>query len=235
MGMAEETAVDEQQDTGADEAAELRKQLAAARSEAAERRIALKAWSSLGVEPEAIKELLEAQRAGKEEAAKKSGQYEKLLEEKEARWKAENEKAVERAQKLQQTLDREVRLRASTEAILGLEGSVKLLLPHVQTHTELEETEDGGYRVVVLDANGKRRFSTKGEPLTVAELVAEMREDPEFMSAFKGSGASGGGAAGTAGRHGGTGRVSRKTMTTAQKGEYIAAHGLEAYNALPFS
>lgn len=240
--MAEEGGQEGQEGQGGgDDAAakveELSRQLAAVRQEAAERRIALKAWTSLGVEPDAVKQLLEDANRAREEAAKKSGQYEKILEEKEARWKADLTKTSEKLTRMETVLDKTLRESTSKAALAEAGGSVRLLLPHVQGRTALEQTEEGEYRVVVLDDSGKRRFNAAGEPMTVAELVAEMKEDPEFMGAFAGRGASGGGTPGTGGRHGGQGRVRTKAdlKTPAEKSAYIAEHGLEAFTKLPVS
>ena len=225
----------EEQEPGATagELAELRKQLASVRSEAAERRIALKEWASLGASPDEIKALLDAQRKATEDDAAKKGNFEKVLEEREKKWSAEINKRDERIKGMESSLDRALRHSEATQAITEAKGSVRLLMPHVVSRTSLEEHEESGYRVVVLDDNGKRRFGPDGEPMTVAELIQEMREDPEFQTAFEGSGASGGGTAGKAGGQSGTGRVKRSAMTSAEKGAYIREHGQAAFLKLP--
>ena len=45
----------------------------------------------------------------------------------------------------------------------------------------------------LVDANGTPRINAKGEPLTIKDVVAEMRASDTFGRAFEGSGASGGG------------------------------------------
>lgn len=86
----------------------------------------------------------------------------------------------------------------ATKEIAGLQGNVKLLLPHVLREIKVERGADGKWGAVVVDAKGNARISNaKGEPMTIAELVAEFKARDEFAIAFKGSGASGSGASGS--------------------------------------
>ncbi len=53
------------------------------------------------------------------------------------------------------------------------------------------EEHNGQLRVMVHDGEGRKRLSTKGDPLTAEELVGELREKSPHL--FKPSGGSGGG------------------------------------------
>lgn len=82
----------------------------------------------------------------------------------------------------------------ATTALAEHKGSVDLLLPHVQRNTRLKETDDGNFVVEVVDKDGNVRIGdSKGTPMTVQQLVAEMRQSQTFGRAFEGSGTSGGG------------------------------------------
>lgn len=70
-----------------------------------------------------------------------------------------------------------------------------LLLPHVKSQMKVME-EDGQFVARVVDAKGNVRIG-KGSgaaPMTLAELMDEMKTDKTFAPAFRGTGSSGGGA-----------------------------------------
>ncbi len=115
-----------------------------------------------------------------------------------------------------------------------LEGNAGLLLPHIKTRTKVEWFE-GAPRVVVKDEAGHPRINaTDGTSLTLAQLLGEMRDGPEYAPAFAGSGASGSGASGERGGAGGAAPAAKRgSMTDAEKAAYIGKHGLEAFKALP--
>lgn len=69
-------------------------------------------------------------------------------------------------------------------AIGGLANDPDLLLPFVQKRVAPIE-EDGQIKVVVVDDQKNRRFSTTGGDLTISELVAEMKADEKFGVFFK--------------------------------------------------
>lgn len=76
-------------------------------------------------------------------------------------------------------------------------AATKLLNRYIRDLITVAEDGDD-YVVQVLDDNGKVAYSKKtGEPKTVAELVEEMANSPEYAALFKGTGASGGGAEGS--------------------------------------
>lgn len=124
---------------------------------------------------------------------------------------------------------------AATSAIAELKGAVKLLLPHVKSHTRVREA-DGKYVVEVVDAEGNARIgNSKGDPMTIKDLVQEMRQSEEFGRAFEGSGHSGGGT-----QHGNGGgspqnKIKRRSelKTRADRVAFVEQHGEAAYFALP--
>lgn len=96
---------------------------------------------------------------------------------------------------LMKQLTRAMITSAATQAIAEARGSTALLLPHVERQTRLKELENGEFAVEVMDATGNIRIGdAKGAPMTIAQLVAEMRGSDTYARAFEGSGASGSGA-----------------------------------------
>lgn len=78
------------------------------------------------------------------------------------------------------------RMLISSEARLAIKaagGSEKLLLPVVLP--QLAVRRDGGVvRIAVAGEDGRDRVANTGSPLTVKELVLELKQDPELAPAF---------------------------------------------------
>jgi hypothetical protein len=94
---------------------------------------------------------------------------------------------------------------AATLALAEAKGSVDLLLPHVRAHTRVKEV-DGKFVVEVVDKDGNAKIAdSKGTPMDIKGLVAEMRQSDTFGRAFEASGNSGTGKTpGNGGGGGGT-------------------------------
>lgn len=110
--------------------------------------------------------------------------------------------------------------QAATQAISEAKGRVKPLLPHVESVTRVRETADGSYAVEVLDAAGNVRIGdSQGNPLTIAQLIAEMKDNDDFSPLFEGHNAGGSGApSGGANRNAGGGHGSNnQNMTPTQR------------------
>lgn len=135
--------------------------------------------------------------------------------------------------KLTKTVESLLIDQAATAALADAKGSVDLLLPHVQRHTRVRENDDGTYVVEVIDKSGNSRIGNgKGDPMTIKELVQEMRHSESFGRAFEGSGQSGGGTP-----PGGGGQLITKKKSDFQnekeRAAFVNEHGLDAYKALP--
>ena len=89
---------------------------------------------------------------------------------------------------------------------LAVEGSAKVLLPHIKSRLAAEQ-RDGQFVTVVRDANGKPSAST------LDELKQEFANDAAFSHVIVGSKASGGGANGSRNQGGG---AAAKTVTRSQ-------------------
>lgn len=119
----------------------------------------------------------------------------------------------------------------ATAAVANAKGSIELLLPHIQKSTRVVEDGDD-FKVEVIDKDGNVRIGdSKGQPMTISELVAEMRNSDTFGRAFEGDGQTGTGKKPTNGAP--TGGLKRSQMTPEQKREYAQKHGQEAFLKLP--
>lgn len=126
--------------------------------------------------------------------------------------------------------------QAATAALAEAKGSVELLLPHVQRHTRVRKLEDGRHVVDVVDKDGNVRIAnSKGDPMTIAGLVQEMRKSEAFGRAFEGTGNSGSGTRPTSSTGSNAAQVKSRRDFKSEKDRaaYVEAYGLDAYRALP--
>ena len=89
---------------------------------------------------------------------------------------------------------------AAVAAISEAKGSVQLLLPVIRSLVRMVK-KDGNVVVEVVGSDSLARLSTKPnntDPMTITELVEELKKSPDYARAFDGSGASGSGASGGA-------------------------------------
>jgi len=123
------------------------------------------------------------------------------------------------------------------EAITKHKGVAATLAPVLREMTKTDpETGD----VFPVDKDGKAVTDPDtGANMTLDAFVAVMREDPQYASAFIGSGSSGGGTPPGAG--GGTGggkpvnlNQQRSKMKPAEKVAFINEHGHDVFMALPY-
>lgn len=132
-----------------------------------------------------------------EDESLKAGEYGKL---KEQLVKKHGEDMLEmeaKNKKMKQALDKHLIDAAAISAIASAKGLTKLLLPHVKTNLKVIE-DDGEFVARVVDSAGTVRIGDdKGNPMTIEQLVASMKTDEIFSSAFEGTGVNGGGAHGS--------------------------------------
>lgn len=160
-----------------------------------------------GIDPETARAALQAQVEREKADAEKKGEWERLR----TKLAEEHGKALEKeratAQRLRTSLERQVVRAEAVRAIAAAKGDPDLLLPHVLASVAVvEEGEEFVARVLDPKDRGKHRFNSKGEYMSIAELVAEdLRE--RFPRAFEGSGTAGSGASGSTGGGSGAGAV----------------------------
>jgi DNA-binding transcriptional MerR regulator len=189
----------------------------------------VKAWQGLGKSPDEIKELLEAQARADEDKATKAGEWDKLKAQMNEKHEAALRSKDETISAMRKRLNAELVDAKAVAAIAAAKGVPELLLPHVQRHVKV----DADFNVQVVDDKGDPRVNGKGEPLTIADLVAEMRGSEVFGRAFEGSGQSGSGK--QPGNGAGGAGVNRKSdfKTEKDRAAFVDKHGFEAYKALP--
>jgi len=225
----------DREDSG-DDAAALKRALARATADRKKYEVQLEQFKDF--DPERYRQLLEADTAREKEEAEKKGHYEKLLKQREDAWKKDEEKykgdLAESERELEiQLVDAEVsRLMGTPE----LKGFADPILAHLKVkHLVKVVKENGRRRVQILDADGDERVNAKtGAPLTLAELLHELRADAVWGRVFEGNGANGSDAAPQSGSRG-TARVKslKDLKSDKEKSEFITAHGLEAFQSLP--
>lgn len=177
----------------------LNKSLKAARAEAkANTPVDLSPLADYGKTPEEIKvavvakqKELEDQLAGKSGEAKLN--LDKIREDLAAAHAQELKKANARGEALQNQLYGVLMKNAATAAIAEEKGDIELLMPFIQNQVKVIE-EDGEFKALVVDASGDRRYSgITGQPLTVKELVKEMKANEKYGRLFESEHQQGGG------------------------------------------
>lgn len=199
-------------------------------------------WEELGKTDEEIAELIAKSAELETQTLERKGEWDKLRQQMvdthNAALKKLNDKLTEKDAEIKrrdQSIQNLLIDTSATAAIAANEGDPELLMPFVRNQLRVIEDE-GKHKVQIVDAQGGPRVNGKGEPLSVAELVAEMRQNEKYGRLFKGSGASGGGTPpGGGGGGGGSHQFKRRSdfKTEKDRAAFIDAHGLEAYSALP--
>lgn len=187
------------------------------------------AWKALGKTPEEIQALVDAQAAAEADKLGKSGEWDKLKTQMADQHRTELGKKDERIGALTKSLERRLIDADATAAIAAAKGVPLLLLPHVRASVKVIE-ENGDFKVQVVDAAGNPRVNGKGEFLSIADLVGEMRQSETFGRAFEASGTTGGGASGGGG--GGGSKVIKQAAFDALPSKQRAAKMAEGYSVV---
>lgn len=215
----------------------LKSALAKERKAAADAAKIAKQYQGLGLTAEEIAELVEEKKKADEEKAKSAGEWDKLKNQLNEKHQKELDEERGRVTTMKTTLEKHLINAQAVAAIAGEKGVPELLLPHVQRFTKVVE-QDGEFVVQIVDAKGDPRINAKGEPLTIPDLIKEMKADVNvYGRAFEGSGQSGSGMRPEGGNGGGTARSDIKRRSdfkdAVERGEWVDKHGMSAYNALP--
>ena len=106
----------------------------------------------------------------------------------------EKTKLDEKLKKLTASLEDAMIVSVASQALAEQKGSVRLLMPHIRQQTRLRDA-DGKFIVEVMGSDGNPRLTgSDGHAMSINELVAEMKTQNDFASAFEGTGATGSGA-----------------------------------------
>lgn len=173
--------------------------------------------AEFGDSPEAIKEAIAARLA--EATSTKNPDVAKQIEGVKAglteAHKKELEKHQTRAQALQGQLYGLMVENEATAAVAELKGVPELLLPFIKAQVSVAE-EDGRLTVQVKDAKGEVRYGATGQPMTIKELVAEMKAQEKYGRLFESEAPAGGGKPPGSGRQTPV-RQTGKELTSAEK------------------
>lgn len=176
---------------------------------AAERRtktpaVDLTPLKDFGDTPEAIAETIAARIA--EAQAGASGtlktQVEKIKADLAVGHRGEIDKVTARSTALQNQLYKLLVENRAREATAAAKGETDLLMPFIKERVEVRE-ENGEYQVFVVDADRSIRYNgVTGGPMTIPDLVAEMKGNERYGRLFASEAPTGGGTppAGPAGR-----------------------------------
>lgn len=113
---------------------------------------------------------------------------------------AEKDGLAKKAEALQSQLYSVLVENTALSAINELKGIPELIMPFVKNQVKAL-TEDGKFKVVVVDADNNTRYSTTtGEPMTVKEFIVEMKSTERFGRLFESESRSGAGIKPTTGK-----------------------------------
>lgn len=218
--------VDGIEDTGG-----LKSALSSERKRAAELEKQTKAWKSIGKTPDEISELLEAQQQRELTEAERKGEWDKLKSQMNTAHETALKAKDETIGAMRRRLEAELVDAKATAAIAAAKGVPELLLPIVQRFVKV----DDDFNVQVVDAKGDPRVNGKGEPLSISDLITEMRATELYGRAFDGSGQSGSGKQPDNGGGGNPSNIKRRSdfKTRADRVAWVEANGSAAYLSLP--
>lgn len=221
---------------GVEDTSGLKNALAAERKRAADLEKQTKAWKTLGKTPEEIAELVDAAELKAQTDAERKGEWDKLRAQMNDKHAQDLKLKDETIGQMRKRLQAELVDAKAVSAIASAKGVPDLLLPHVQRFTKV----DDDFNVVVVDAKGDPRVNGKGDPLSIADLIEEMKANEIFGRAFEGSGQSGSGMRPNSGGGGNpAGRITWDDLQgstptqRAKRAAFVDEHGHDAYLKLP--
>lgn len=178
----------------------LKQQQEAARRSERAMKANVEKWEKLGKTEEEIAALIATEEANKQTALEAKGQWEELKKQMNdkhqvdiKKWEGLTEAEKQNNVKLRGKLERYLVDAKATAAIAAAQGEPELLLPIVKRFMKVTEDENGEFTTSIVDDKGGARVNGKGDPLTVDELLAEMKSSEKLGRAFSASGSSGGG------------------------------------------
>lgn len=206
---------------GVEDTSGLKLTLNKVRKEADQAEKRAKSFESFGKTPEEISELLKKAEEDEVNKATRSGEWDKLkaqMNEQHTKALAEKDKVIAA---LKSRLEQELVDAKAVEAISEKKGVAQLLLPHVRENVRVVENDAGELVVRVMGADKTTpRLNTKGDYMTIAELVEEMSKSDVFSRAFEPSGNGGSGSkGGGGGNYSGPNPFKKETMNLTKQAE----------------
>jgi hypothetical protein len=176
----------------------LNKSLKAAREEAKRKTpVDLTLLHDFGDTPETIKAGIDTKLKALQDEIAKGGEAKLNLDKVRQELSEANAKALKqagaRSEALQNQLYQLMVENAATSAVAELKGVPELLLPFIKNQVKVIE-QDGSFKVFVVDAQGDQRYSgVTGQPMTIKELVTEMKANEKYGRLFESETQPGGG------------------------------------------
>ncbi len=167
----------------------------ALKSERGRKMVDLSALADFGDTPEKIKEAFTSKIKDLEDqlAAGSKVNVEKIRQEFATAHASEVTKHKNRAEALQSQLYGLLVDNQAVSVLAEAKGDTELALPFVRQQVKVVE-EEGKASVHVIDKDGNRRYSTvTGLPMTIKELVVEMKGNARYARLFDSEALSGGG------------------------------------------
>lgn len=169
-----------------------------ARADAKAGKVDLSALAEFGTTPEEISAGISNRvKSLEEQIAAKGGdvkaQTDKVRQEMGQAHAVEIEKLNAKATAMQTQLYTHLVENAATQAIVEAQGVPELLMPFIKTQVRVSE-ENNKFVVSVIDAAGEPRYSTvTGLPMSVKDLIAEMKSQEKYGRLFNSEAKPGGG------------------------------------------
>lgn len=171
------------------------KTLKTVREEAAQAKkgvVDLSPLAEFGADPASIKAKFDERVA---ELVAKGGDATKAVEKVRGEMTAANKAALDAANAkttaLQNQLYTHLVDSEAVAAIAEAKGTVELLMPFLKNQVKVTD-QDGKFIVSVIDAAGEQRYSgVTGSPMTIKELVAEMKANTKYGKLFDSEAAGG--------------------------------------------
>jgi hypothetical protein len=147
------------------------------------------------VDPERYKTLIAEAEQRDKEIKEKKGEYDSIVKQMQDNHKKELEAKDTELKGMRSSLDEHLIGEQANAAIAAAKGEPKLLSPHIKGHTRVvQDDSTKKFIVQVIDDSGNPRVNSKNQPMTITDLVAEMKADKVFGRAFDAKDGNGGGA-----------------------------------------
>jgi len=161
-------------------------------------------WKKFGKSQEDIEKALSRLDELEEKNLENKGDFEtlkaQLVEKTQEQLKKSEKRAADaeaKATQIEREREQERLESVLKDAIAAGKGKLRALMPIVKQFVEIRR-EDGAIKYVVIDDNKEPRRNLEGpragEPMTIAELIADLADQEEYAGNFVGTGNSGGGA-----------------------------------------
>jgi len=177
-----------------------------------------------GIDPDEYQKLSKAQQLAERARLESKGEWEALERQLIEKHVEDLKKKDDEIGSLTFAVEERLVDTEASAAIIAAKGNAVLLLPHVKQNIRVvrENDESGHVRFIarVVDSNGNPRIGdAKGSPMTIKQLVEEMRSDDRYSRAFEATYARGSGAPSNAGRKAVTVTITREQYNQMSPGE----------------